>query len=241
MADDITRVASKVRAFRADYPPERAAIHTSFTEDEVGGVARVIGCCRVVLLETGALMAEAYGTRALRPPLPGKQGHLDTRDPERAMTQATGRAMGLLGYADGESLEGDTDEPDESGVTQAAQVTEGRRSKRGGATSNGADAAPSAPMPEDWESKEEMDTQHEELRTAINEAPSVAVVAGMRDFRKEQGYPWPMSKGQLTDMWSEFVRLTEGEAPKADPETGEVLDPGRPFTEDEPVQQELVP
>jgi hypothetical protein len=36
----------------------------------------------------------------------------DTRDAERVQTQACGRAMGLLGYASGSSLEGDTDEPD---------------------------------------------------------------------------------------------------------------------------------
>jgi hypothetical protein len=118
---DIVRVASKVRAFRADFPPTVAGIVTWFTEDVVGDTSRVVGHCRITDLATGCVMAEAHGTRALREPIPNAQGHRDTRDPDRAMTQATGRALGLLGYADGESLEGDTDEPDSTGVTVAAR------------------------------------------------------------------------------------------------------------------------
>lgn len=117
---DITRVAAKVRAFRADHPIDEYAIVTDFTEDAVGDTARVIGHCRVIKLDGGQVVAEAFGTRALRAPVPNAQGHLDTRDPDRAMTQATGRALGLCGYADGESLEGDTDEDDQSGVSRAA-------------------------------------------------------------------------------------------------------------------------
>lgn len=116
---DITRVASKVRAFREAHPIDEYAIVTDFTEDVVGDTARVVGHCRIIKLDTGQVVAESYGTRALRAPLPGKQGHQDTRDPDRAMTQATGRALGLCGFADGESLEGDTDEDDETGVTHA--------------------------------------------------------------------------------------------------------------------------
>jgi hypothetical protein len=122
MSDDIVRVAAKLRAFRADYPPTVAGIVCWFTEDEVGGTARVIGHCRITDLATGNVMAEAHGTRALREPIPGAMGHKDTRDPDRAQTQATGRALGLLGYAQGESLEGDTDEPDETGVTVSARA-----------------------------------------------------------------------------------------------------------------------
>lgn len=114
MSSDIVRVAAKVRAFRADHPITEMGIWTDFTEDEVDGTPRVIGRCRIVHLATMKCVALAYGTRALRAPLPGKQGHQDTRDPDRAMTQATGRALGLLGYAAGDSLEGDTDEPDET-------------------------------------------------------------------------------------------------------------------------------
>lgn len=121
VSDDIVRVASKVRAFRADYPPTVAGIRTWFTEDVVGETSRVIGHCRITDLATDKIMAEAHGTRALREPIPNTQGHRDTRDPDRAMTQATGRALGLLGYADGESLEGDTDEPDSTGVIVAAR------------------------------------------------------------------------------------------------------------------------
>ena len=93
----------------------------SFNEDEVGGVARVIGWCNVVDLSTGKVIAHAQGTRALRPPIPGAQGAKDTRDPDRAMTQALGRVLGLMGYADAHGIEGDTDEPDTSGVTTAAK------------------------------------------------------------------------------------------------------------------------
>lgn len=125
MKPEITRVGEKVKAFRKDYPPDRAAILTSFIEDEVGGVPRVVGHCEVII--DGTVVAVADGTRALRAPKPGAQGHQDTRDPDRAMTQAVGRALGLLGYADGESLEGDTDEPDESGVTHTP-----RRNPAGG-------------------------------------------------------------------------------------------------------------
>ena len=118
---DIVRVADKLKAFRADFPACDYALIQSFTEDEVGGVARVIGWCNVVDLQSGKVIAQAQGTRALRPPVPGAQGAKDTRDPDRAMTQALGRALGLMGYADAVSIEGDTDEADESGVTQAAK------------------------------------------------------------------------------------------------------------------------
>ena len=118
---DIVRVADKLRAFRADFPACDYALIQSFNEDEVGGVARVIGWCNVVDLQTGKVLAQAQGTRALRPPVPGAQGAKDTRDPDRAMTQALGRALGLMGYADASGIEGDTDEADESGVTHAAK------------------------------------------------------------------------------------------------------------------------
>ena len=118
---DIVRVADKLKAFRADFPACDYALIQSFNEDEVGGVARVIGWCNVVDLQTGKVLAQAQGTRALRPPVPGAQGAKDTRDPDRAMTQALGRALGLMGYADASGIEGDTDEADESGVTQAAK------------------------------------------------------------------------------------------------------------------------
>jgi len=117
---EIVRVADKLRAFRADFPACDYALIQSFTEDEVGGVARVIGWCNVVDLQTGKVLAQAQGTRALRPPIPGAQGAKDTRDPDRAMTQALGRALGLMGYADASGIEGDTDEPDTSGVTTTA-------------------------------------------------------------------------------------------------------------------------
>ncbi len=87
----------------------------------MGGVARVVGWCNVVDLATGKVIAQAQGTRALRPPIPGAQGAKDTRDPDRAMTQALGRVLGLMGYADAHGIEGDTDEPDTSGVTTAAK------------------------------------------------------------------------------------------------------------------------
>ena len=118
---DIVRVADKLKAFRADFPACDYALIQSFNEDEVGGVARVIGWCNVVDLQTGKVLAQAQGTRALRPPVPGAQGAKDTRDPDRAMTQALGRALGLMGYADASGIEGMTDEADESGVTQAAK------------------------------------------------------------------------------------------------------------------------
>jgi len=118
---DIVRVADKLKAFREDFPAKEYGLIQSFNEDEVGGVARVIGWCNVVDLSTGKVIAQAQGTRALRPPIPGAQGAKDTRDPDRAMTQALGRALGLMGYADAHGIEGDTDEPDTSGVTTAAK------------------------------------------------------------------------------------------------------------------------
>ena len=118
---DIVRVADKLKAFREDFPATEYGLIQSFNEDEVGGVARVIGWCNVVDLSTGKVIAQAQGTRALRPPIPGAQGAKDTRDPDRAMTQALGRVLGLMGYADAHGIEGDTDEPDTSGVTTAAK------------------------------------------------------------------------------------------------------------------------
>jgi len=117
---DITRVSEKLAAFRSDFPPCDYALMQSFTEDDVGGVARVVGCTQVIEVETGRVLAQAYGTRALRAPVPGAQGAKDTRDPDRAMTQSLGRVLGLMGYADPKSVEGDTDEPDQTNVTAAA-------------------------------------------------------------------------------------------------------------------------
>ena len=116
---DITRVSEKLAAFRSDFPPCDYALMQSFTEDDVGGVARVVGCPQVIEVETGRVLAQAYGTRALRAPVPGAQGAKDTRDPDRAMTQSLGRVLGLMGYADPKSIEGDTDEPDQTGDTAA--------------------------------------------------------------------------------------------------------------------------
>ena len=116
---DITRVSEKLAAFRSDFPPCDYALMQSFTEDDVGGVARVVGCTQVVEVETGRVLAQAYGTRALRAPVPGAQGAKDTRDPDRAMTQSLGRVLGLMGYSDPKSIEGDTDEPDQTNVTAA--------------------------------------------------------------------------------------------------------------------------
>ena len=117
---DITRVSEKLTAFLCDFPAGKFALMQSFTEDDVGGVARVVGCTQVVEVETGRVLAQAYGTRALRAPVPGAQGAKDTRDPDRAMTQSLGRVLGLMGYADPKSIEGDTDEPDQTNVTAAA-------------------------------------------------------------------------------------------------------------------------
>jgi hypothetical protein len=118
---DIVRVADKLKAFREDFPATEYGLIQSFAEGEVGGVPRVVGWCNVVDLATGKVIAQAQGTRALRPPIPGAQGAKDTRDPDRAMTQALGRVLGLMGYADAHGIEGDTDEPDESNVTTAAK------------------------------------------------------------------------------------------------------------------------
>ena len=116
---DITRVSEKLAAFRCDYPAKEYGLMQSFTEDDVGGVARVVGCTQVIEVETGRVLAQAYGTRALRAPVPGAQGAKDTRDPDRAMTQSLGRVLGLMGYSDPKSIEGDTDEPDQTNVTAA--------------------------------------------------------------------------------------------------------------------------
>ncbi len=118
---DIVRVADKLKAFREDFPATDYGLIQSFQEDDVGGVARVTGWCLVTDLATGAVLAQAQGTRALRPPVPGAQGAKDTRDPDRAMTQALGRVLSLMGYADGSGIEGDTDEPDESVAVPAAK------------------------------------------------------------------------------------------------------------------------
>jgi len=117
---DIVRVSEKLKAFRRDFPPREYAILQSFDEDIVGSTSRVTGHCRIVDIATGSVLAEAHGTRALREPVAGAQGHRDTRDPDRAMTQALGRVLGLLGYADADGIEGDTDEPDDTGVNRAA-------------------------------------------------------------------------------------------------------------------------
>jgi hypothetical protein len=191
MADDITKVAEKVKAFRKDYSPEQAAILTSFTEDVVGDTPRVIGHCRIVLAHSerpeGWLMAEAFGTRALRAPKPGTTGMNDTRDPDRAMTQATGRALGLLGYGDGESLEGDTDEPDESGVQHAAQATPYY-------------------VELGWESEERMKEAHDLYVGAIKAEPE-GIRSAMREYRKTKGYGWPMSVMEMDDAARYFATL----------------------------------
>ena len=118
---DIVRVSEKLKAFREDFPATEYGLIQSFQEDDVGGVARVVGWCLVTDIATGTVLAQAQGTRALRPPVPGAQGAKDTRDPDRAMTQALGRVLGLMGYADAHGIEGDTDEPDTSGVTATAK------------------------------------------------------------------------------------------------------------------------
>jgi hypothetical protein len=117
---DIVRVAEKLKAFRRDFPAGEYAIDQDFEEDVVGSTSRVTGICKIVHVATGNLIAGTKGTRALREPIPGAQGHHDTRDPDRAMTQALGRALGTLGYADADGIEGDTDEPDQSRSTRAA-------------------------------------------------------------------------------------------------------------------------
>ena len=42
---DIVRVSEKLKAFREDFPATEYGLIQSFTEDDVGGVARVIGWC----------------------------------------------------------------------------------------------------------------------------------------------------------------------------------------------------
>jgi len=117
---DIVRVSEKLNAFRSLYEPTEYAIKQWSTEDVVGSTSRVTGHCQIIDVATGVVLSEASGTRALREPIPGAQGHKDTRDPERAMTQALGRALGLFGFADANGIEGDTDEPDDTGVDRAA-------------------------------------------------------------------------------------------------------------------------
>lgn len=109
---DIVNVTQKVNAFWEDRQDERHlwSILTSWEASEIGGAPAALGRCLV--LREGVVMAEAHSTRFLRAPKSGAQGMNDTRDAERVQTQACGRAMGLLGYASGASLEGDTDEPD---------------------------------------------------------------------------------------------------------------------------------
>ena len=87
---DITRVSEKLAAFRSDYPATEYGLLQSFVEDQVGDTARVVGCCEVIEVQTGRVLARAYGTRALRAPVPNAQGAKDTRDPDRAMTQSLG-------------------------------------------------------------------------------------------------------------------------------------------------------
>lgn len=121
---DIVRVADKLAAFRADFPAREYGIETWAVEDVCGQMPRVWGWCKITDLASGNVLAQACGTRALREPVPGAQGARDTRDPDRAQTQALGRALGLLGYASGQSIEGDTDEPDDTGVKLAVVPTE---------------------------------------------------------------------------------------------------------------------
>lgn len=115
MTPNVVNVADKVRAFWHDRTDERHlwSVLTSYEVRDLAGVESVVGCCEV--FREGHLVARSYSSRALRAPKPGAQGMNDTRDVERVQTQAIGRAMGELGYASGSSLEGDTDEPDESG------------------------------------------------------------------------------------------------------------------------------
>jgi len=56
---DIVRVSEKLKAFREDFPATEYGLIQSFTEDDVGGVARVIGWCSVVDLSTGQTIAQA--------------------------------------------------------------------------------------------------------------------------------------------------------------------------------------
>lgn len=97
-------VPSKVRAFRKDFPPDKGIIATSFEVKDIGGVPAVVGKAIVGVLTDGdkvpTLLSEAYATRGLRPPVPGAAGMKDTRDAERAMTGAVGRALFLMGYGE---------------------------------------------------------------------------------------------------------------------------------------------
>ena len=183
---DIVRVSEKLKAFRRDFPPREYAILQSFDEDIVGSTSRVTGHCRIVDIATGAVLAEAHGTRALREPVAGAQGHRDTRDPDRAMTQALGRVLGLLGYADGDGIEGDTDEPDDTGVDRAAAPPAPRAVQNHPAGSNvenlatarqvlaGDVEAPAPDMVDTSDLKERLNALDPELRGKVRAGLSLA-------------------------------------------------------------------
>lgn len=107
-------VPSKVKAFRQDFAPNEAAIRTSFAVTDELGAPAVVGKAQVVLLSidsTELLLSEAFATRGLRPPVPGAAGMKDTRDAERAMTGAVGRALFLMGYGEKPDDSADYEEP----------------------------------------------------------------------------------------------------------------------------------
>lgn len=93
-------VPSKVKAFRKDFPPDKAAIWTGFEFVEIAGVPAVVGRAVVTDLTKDTMLSEAHATRGLRAPIAGAQGMKDTRDAERAMTGAVGRALFLMGYGE---------------------------------------------------------------------------------------------------------------------------------------------
>ncbi len=128
-------VPAKVRAFRKEFPPDKASIRTDYALTQIAEAPAVVGHAVVMLLGPqgdDAILSEAFATRGLRPPVPGAQGMKDTRDAERAMTGAVGRALFLMGYGDKPDDSADYEPDDEqwfkdNGWESKAQHDEGRK------------------------------------------------------------------------------------------------------------------
>jgi hypothetical protein len=71
------------------------------------------------------------------------------------------------------------------------------------------DTAEPLQLPEGWENQAKCDDAHTGLREVIA-ALDPQGQAAMREFRKERGYPWPMSAAALAEMWGAYYDALEG-------------------------------
>lgn len=167
---------AKVRALRKDHGPTDIAIRTDFEVTEIAGEPAVVGHAVVVLVATETVLAEAYSTRGLRALKPGVQGMKDTRDAERAMTGAVGRALFLMGYGE---------RPDDSADYETEEPVDWFKA-------NG------------WRDQDHHDSFMADAKAAMKEVAATTARDEMVSEWERRGLKWPLTYEQMTE-WSKFL------------------------------------